>query len=253
MEAAAMVVTESPLFKQQVLMMGSAYGGPSFWYEILREDLNPESIRRSLLFLGCLGGHGCEAAIRSKLHYPDSRVRGWACFAAGELLDYGAQETLRSLTTDSSARVRRQARSALSRLDPGRAQARARTHPPSQDVVILVSDDSARMQDQLGDALRSRGYELTFASSEIETYEMASRLWPWAVVTDNQKGRDNLSGLRMTERLASTPAHEETLLFMISADPVEGAFLWHGGDFFLPKGLPSLGSLVSTVEDYLLL
>jgi len=245
---------QPPLFKQQVLMIGNAHGGPPFWYEILREDTNAESIRRALLFVGCLGAHGCEEAVRNKLHHPDSRVRAWACFAAGELQDEEARPTIRTLMADSSARVRRQARHALVSLDSGGSRLASRhIGAPPEDALVLISDDSGRMQDQLASVLRPKGFRLAFASSEDETYEMAARLWPWAVITDNQKGRDNLSGLRMTQRLASAPGHRETIVFMMSADFVEGAFLWNGGDRYLPKIGPTLVPLVSSIEDYLLL
>lgn len=249
-----MHIIQQPLFKQQILMMGNAYGGPPFWYEILREDMEAENIRRALLFVGCLGAHGCEEAVRNKLHHPDSRVRAWACYAAGELRDEEARGIIRKLTADSSARVRQQARSSLHRLDPGgRRPASSRIAAPSQDALVLISDDSGRIQDQLASALRPKGFQLAFASSEDETYEMASRLWPWAVITDNQKGRDNLSGLRMTQHLASMPGLRETIVIMLSADLVEGAFLWNGGDRFLPKIAPALLALVASIEDFLLL
>jgi len=249
-----MHATQPPLFKQQVLMIGNAHGGPPFWYEILREDMNPENIRRALLFVGCLGAHGCEEAVRNKLHHPDSRVRSWACFAAGELHDEEARATVRTLMADSSARVRRHARHALVSLDSGGSRPPSRhVAAPSEDALLLISDDSGRMQDQLASVLRPKGFRLAFASSEDETCEMAARLWPWAVITDNQKGRDNLSGLRMTQRLSSAPGQRETIVFMMSADFVEGAFLWNGGDVYLPKTGPALQPLVSALEDYLVL
>jgi len=74
-------------------------------------------------------------------------------------------------------------------------------------------------------------------------------LKPLAIVTDNQKGRDNLSGLNMTWDICRIPELRETVLFMLSADYVEVAFLWGGGDCFIHKG--DLVNPGKPVVDYL--
>ena len=246
-------LTDTP-FRAQLSMLGAAYGGAPFWYEILREDARPENIWRSLLFLASASARRCEEPIRNRLHHPNSRVRGWACFALGELNDEAARPRLQELADDPSARVRRQARQALLRLNRhGGRQPASRPRSEAAEALVLISDDSGRVQDQLASVLRPRGFPLAFASSEDETIEMAQRLCPWAILTDNQKGRDNLSGLRMTERLPSLPGLEETILLMMTADSVEGAFLWAGGDAFFLKGRAGPPQLVAVLEDYLTL
>jgi CheY-like chemotaxis protein len=243
-----------PSHKAQLSMLGAAYGGPRFWIEVLREDARPENIWRSLLFLASTGARGSEEPVRNRLHHPSSRVRGWACFVLGEVEDEGARQAILVLADDVSPRVRRQARLALLRLNRhGGRQPAVRPKADARESLVLISEDSARVQDQLASILRPRGFQLAFASSDDETIEMALRLRPWAILTDNQKGRDNLSGLRMTERIASTPALEEAVLLMITADPVEGGFLWAGGDSFFLKWSVSLPQLVAVLEDYLTL
>jgi CheY-like chemotaxis protein len=244
----------TPLQKAQLSMLGAAYGGPRFWYEILREDARPENIWRSLLFLGSTGTRGCEEPIRNRLHHPNSRVRGWACSALAEIGDEDARQGILALADDASPRVRRQARLAHLRLNRhGGREPASRPKADARESLVLVSDDSGRVQDQLASVLRPRGFQLAFASSDDETVEMALRLHPWAIMTDNQKGRDNMSGLRMTERIASTPALEGALLLMMTADPVEGGFLWAGGDAFFLKWHVGPPQLVAVLEDYLIL
>jgi CheY-like chemotaxis protein len=112
--------------------------------------------------------------------------------------------------------------------------------------MVLVSDDSDGWRNCWESELVSQGFRVTQASDEDQTVGAALRLRPTVIITDNQKGRDNLSGLRMTERIARMPELEETLLFMFSADEVDGPFYWNGGDLCIPK-TPGTLKLVSRI------
>jgi DNA-binding response OmpR family regulator len=102
--------------------------------------------------------------------------------------------------------------------------------------LILLSDDSPNLRNQVEIAMRGRRYRFATAATEQETIEAALRFKPLAIITDNQKGRDNLSGLNMTWDLCRRPELRETVLFMFTKDDVEVAFLWNGGDRFMRKG-----------------
>ena len=81
---------------------------------------------------------------------------------------------------------------------------------------------------------------------------MALCLIPQAVITDNQKGKDNLSGLNLTLELARKAELQDTVLFMLTADFIEPIFLWNGGDYFLSKFGHGLNNIAEVVEAYLL-
>jgi len=247
-----MTIFKPERFRKHIVQLGHVYGGPPFWYEILREDANPDNIWRALLCIGSLKVDGPEAAVRQKLHHPDSRVRAWACFATGQLEDEAGVEVIRNLQRDSSRRVRVHAGFALRMLigDPPLTGV-PEAEDNIRDELILISEDSSRIQDQIAEALHPLEYRLAFASSEEETIEMALRLRPQILVTDNQKGRDNTSGLRMTTKICSNNQLKEIVLFMLTADPVDAAFLWHGGDYYLRKGPVALVALAYHVHHYL--
>jgi CheY-like chemotaxis protein len=239
-------------FSQDVVRLGDAHGGPPFWYEVLREDSNPDNIWRALLYIGCLGISGPEPAMRYKLHHPDSRVRAWACFALGQLNDETAVERIAELETDPSSRVRIHAEDAIgSIVGHSPPNENGNDREPIGEALILISDDSAGVQNQLASALEPLGYPLAFASNEDETLAMALDLHPAAIITDNQKGKDNLNGLRMTGKIANHPELREVVLFMLTADALEGAFLWNGGDYFLQKTPECVSMLITAMQAYL--
>jgi hypothetical protein len=99
------------------------------------------------------------------------------------------------------------------------------------------------------------GFQVHLASTEQETYEKSMELKPQAVITDNQKRVnnicDNLSGLNLTWDLCRSPDMQETILFMLTADFVEPAFLWNGGDYFLSKRTANLEELAHVVLEFL--
>jgi hypothetical protein len=115
----------------------------------------------------------------------------------------------------------------------------------------LVSSDAPEAQARLGIQVKERRCRIGYAPTERETVDAALRLKPLAIVTDNQKGRDNLSGLNMTWDICRLPELRETILFMLTEDRVEPAFLWNGGDWFIHKrGLPG-AMLAKPIEEYL--
>lgn len=247
-----MVDFSSQLLRRQVLSIGDAYGGPPFWYELLREDSNPDNVWRALLYIGCFTAPGPEPAIRNKLLHPDSRVRAMACFALGRFQDEAAADRLRQLCGDPSPRVRIHARTALAAIvEAGDLPPMGSAATPSDSAIILVSEDSLRLQDAIAEALQSLGQRVACAADTVETIEIARRLRPIIVVTDNQKGKDNTAGLRVTEAISRDPTLRESILLMLSADFLDGVFLWHGGDCFIHKILAGLGQLQAVAAEYL--
>lgn len=226
----------------QIVSIGNGYGGRLFWYEILREDSVSNSIRKALLYIGCLGLPGAESAIRQKLSHPSSRVRAAACKALGTLRDLTSVGLLQELETDSSPRVRTEAKQAVASLragSNGKGTAPASAAGPDRPLV-LISDDSAHVQDSITGMLTPFNFRFAYASSLQETMGMARRLRPDAILTDNQKGRDNQSGLRMTSMIAEDESQDETALVMVTADRIAGPFLWEGGDsFYLKPFIPA--------------
>ena len=226
------LVTEHALsYEQQVLMLGTAYGGPPFWYEVLFNDSHPDNIWRALLCIGCYRVTGSEQIIRSKLRHSDSRVRAWACFALRQLEDEAAADEISKLKSDPSRRVRYHAYRAIGAIvGSGEAERLFPYQRKPQDCLILVSDDSHHVQTQISKILESDGYPLVFASDTDETLSKVEALKPAAIITDNQKNRDNSNGLRMTTMISSQSETREITLFMLTADWIGGPFLWHGGD-----------------------
>lgn len=237
----------------QVVALGDAYGGRLFWYEILRTDSYNDSIRKALLYLGCLGMAGPELAIRQKLFHQCSRVRSAACRAVGLLRDAPSAEILSDLESDFSARVRCEARRALRALGVeanGREKVSTDEEPGDKNrPLILISDDDPTVQDRLAGLLSPHGFRLAYACSLEETMAMATRLEPKVVITDNQKGRDNQSGLRMTRMFAQDDYYDDMGLVMISVDPIAGPFLWEGGDRFYWKPMFSAEEMVNSLTD----
>jgi DNA-binding response OmpR family regulator len=107
------------------------------------------------------------------------------------------------------------------------------------------------MRRTLSDLLQANAFGVRFAASEEETVELASKLRPQAIITDNQKARDNLSGLNLTWDICRRTDLRETVIFMLSADQVEPAFLWSGGDYFLLKHRANLEEMMRAVVEYL--
>ena len=133
----------------------------------------------------------------------------------------------------------------------GQTSRKSTTNRAQREDLIIVSDDSALIQMQLAHKLTSKGYLVTSATTEEETITFAQDLAPAAIITDNQKGRDNMNGLRMTPSLSRQDDLKEVVLLMFSADEVEGAFLWSGGDCFVHKQTGAVDQLITAVHTYL--
>lgn len=229
-----------PAFDKGILGIAQAYGPYEFWTQNLQPGMNPDATWRGLLVVAALKDRIFAPNARNLLGNGDSRVRAWACFALAHLKAEDALEQILALRNDPSTRVRFHARRAAQVLSgkpvpPGR--------PPFPHAflgdLILISDDVPVAKHPLEVALKGRDYRFARAAAAQETLALALRFKPLAVITDNQKGRDNLSGLNMTWDLCRQPELRETLLFMYTKDYVEVAFLWNGGDWYLRKGEPA--------------
>jgi CheY-like chemotaxis protein len=123
---------------------------------------------------------------------------------------------------------------------------------PAHVNPILISEDSKKIQSALTSLFAKMGFRVEVASTEQETIDKALRLLPQAVITDNQKEKDNLSGLNLTWELSRVAELRETVLFMFTADFLEPIFLWSGGDYFLSKFGHGLNEIAEVVAEYLL-
>jgi CheY-like chemotaxis protein len=229
-----------------------SFGGPRFWYEVLTTDSHPDNLWRALLCIGCYQVTGPERIIRSKLQHPDSRVRAWSCFALCQLGDEVAADQISRLASDPSPRVRYHASQAIGSIVSPRESKKLfpyRGHP--KDCLILVSDDSHAVQTQVSQIIEPLGYPLVFAADMCETLEKAEALKPMAILTDNQKYKDNTNGLRMTTILSSRRETREITIFMLTADWIEGPFLWHGGDLFIHKQPICHHHIITSLKEYL--
>jgi len=240
-------------FKRQVINLAVAHGDfPFFWLQNLERDANPDATWRTLMVLGCMGDpHHAHLAYQFMVSN-DSRVRAWACFALGQMRDRGSLKELEGLCHDPSTRVRVQAHQAISAIRGMHHHLRHRTdHHNGNNKLILISDDAVKVQNNLSGALAMMGFRVAVAASEGETLQKARHLKPAAIITDNQKGHDNLSGLNMTWDICRDAELRETLIFMLTADCIEPVFLWHGGDYYLTKSVDPLEKVIGVVSDYL--
>jgi len=225
-----------PAFDKSILGLAQAYGPYEYWTQNLQPGMNPDATWRGLLVVASMKDRIFAPNARNLLGSDDSRVRAWACFALAHLKDDAALEQILALRNDPSCRVRFHARRAAQVIGgrpvpPGRPPL---GHAQMGDLVLL-SDDGAGMKNPMEIALKRR-YRLAAAATEQETLNLALRFKPLAIITDNQKGRDNLSGLNMTWDLCRRSELRETVLFMFTVDYAEVAFLWNGGDWFIRKG-----------------
>jgi len=236
-----MDIWNDPSFDKSILGIAQAYGPYEFWTQNLQPGMNPDATWRGLLVVAALKDRQFAPNARNLLGNDDSRVRAWACFALAHLKDEAALEQILALREDPSRRVSFHARRAAQVISgrpvpPGRP---LYVHPRLGDArlgeLILISDDAPEAGKRLAGALGAKGYRVTQTFTESETLAVALRFKPLAILTDNQKGSDNLSGLNLTWDMCRTPELRETLLLMHTADLVEVAFLWNGGDWFISK------------------
>jgi CheY-like chemotaxis protein len=122
---------------------------------------------------------------------------------------------------------------------------------PRWENLILISEDSQAVQRDLSRLFSRSGFQVKTASTTQETIEKAVKYRPQAIIMDNQKWFDNLSGLTLTWDICRTWHLQDTVLFMLTADFIEPVFLWNGGDFFLSKFEHPHGKLAEAVNEYL--
>lgn len=243
----------TPKFRKEISGIAESYGGINFWLENLNPIANPDAIWRALLYIGCIRLSGYEDVIRSLMVHKDSRVRAWACFALGQLEDDFSIEQIRAMNADPSNRVRIHAWQAIQVL-VGPEQS-SRIFPIRMlhgESPILISEDSQGMGKYLSSLLSKLGFPILVSTNSKDTLSMALRYKPRAIITDNQKGYDNLSGLNMVWDLCRITDLRETVLFMLTADNIEPIFLWSGGDYYLSKINRDIEKLVKVVNEYLL-
>jgi CheY-like chemotaxis protein len=225
-----------PDLSRALIQMGDLYGGLGFWPENLAPGTNPDATCRALLYLDCLGYRRVVPLVRPLIESPVSRVRARAALALAQLEDRTSLGAIRRLRDDPVGRVRVQARRALWAFSrDGRPRGNEAASIRKEDPVLLVSDDDPNSQRVLADILGGDGFRIVHASTEQETIECALRLSPDAILTDTQKGRDNLRGLQMTQDICRLAGLSDVPVFMVTADRVEPVFLWEGGDWFFPK------------------
>lgn len=242
----------NPKFRHFIPGIAQAYGDLGFWIQNLAPGTNPEATWRALLVVGSLKIEGFNVPMRGLLSQEDSRVRAWACFALGQLKDEAALDQIHAMNADPSNRVRFHAWQAVQAIVGSEETSYCLPRCiPSNGNPILISEDSKKMQSVLTSLFANLGFRVEVASTEKETIDKALRLKPQAVITDNQKGKDNLSGLNLTWELSRKAELRETVLFMLTADFIEPIFLWSGGDYFLSKTNCGLKDIGETVTSYL--
>ncbi len=247
-----MDIFANPRFTKSILGIAQAYGDLGFWIENLFPGMNPDATWRALLVVGAVGNPQLAKMARGLLVSPDSRVRAWACFALAQMKDEGALEQIYAMNADPSNRVRIHAWQAVQAIvGPEESARHFPIRIPTSESLILISEDLETMQATLSNLYRKMGFQVRVASSEQETVELARKMKPQAIITDNQKGEDNLSGLSMTWDLCRQSELRETVIFMLTADFVESIFLWNGGDCFLSKYKNTLEDLTNVVIEYL--
>lgn len=232
-------------FAKQILDLSNAYGSMSFWEENLTLQANPEVTWRAVLACGCTENPRYANDFMLLIHHPDSRVRAWSCYGLGRLKFQKAIAQLNNLATDPFFRVRYRARQALSAI----GQSSHHRHPAFKNPLILISEDDQSFQKLIGVSMQRMGYITLFANTARETISLAQKHHPEIILTDNQKYNDNLSGIFMTSDLSRNSNTAHATIIMITADEIEPAFVWHGGDIFMPKQAFQINQVVRIVEN----
>jgi CheY-like chemotaxis protein len=241
-----------PRFTKSIIDIGNAYGGMAFWPENLRPSMNPDATWRALMYHGSLKDERVANMAREMLKSEDSRVRAWACFALGQIQDEISVEQIYLLNADPSNRVRIHAWQAIQVLvGPEESDRHFPIRTSPSESLILVSEDANRRREQLSRILKNLRFMVVEAATSKDTIDLAIRVKPQAIILDNQKYRDNLSGLNLTWDICRHPDLRETIIFMLTADRVEPIFLWNGGDYFLWKFTARLEKIMRVVMEYL--
>lgn len=239
-------------FRPQIISAATLYGGSIFWNDILATDVYPENLWRGMLYIGCAKLPGFNHQIYMKLNHPDSRVRAYGCFALGQLIERRALQRIDQLIFDPSPRVRVHARFAHNVLTGEQfADGEQNDQKDIPKERVLISEDSGVAQDQIIEGLAGIEIEIEVASTMEETIEKAHQWKPSLIITDNQKWGDNTNGLRMISEISRTPELQNILLFVLTADTIEAAVLWHGGDLHFHKSQYALAAIGYHISSYL--
>ncbi len=223
-------------FDKAILGIAQAYGPYKFWPENLNPEANPDATWRAMLVAAALKDKDVMSEVPRLLRSTDSRVRAWTCYYLVAVAEESSTNQLLNMTRDPSPRVRYQARQALSRLHlNGKLELPPMQPDVHKGLTVLISEDNQRSRENIASLLNENGFFTYMAETEKDTVSMAIQYKPKVIVTDNQKVRDNLSGLNMTWDLCRNPNLRETILFMLSSDEAEPIFIWSGGDFFFNK------------------
>ncbi len=226
-------------FCKSILDLAQVYGPYQFWIHNFAPGSNPDATWRALMVVAALNDHHLSKAVQAQLRSVDSRVRAWACTAVAALNDQTCLTELFRLTHDLSCRVRYRAREAIFDLNHRSINVSQRPQQGKSigNVVTLISEDADKIRMFYEYKFSQMGYQPHVASTETDSISLAKKVHPALILTDNQKGRDNLSGLNMTWDICRSTELRESLVFMVTADRLEPAFLWYGGDEFFTKPL----------------
>jgi CheY-like chemotaxis protein len=243
---------KDPKFCKSILDIAQAYGPYSFWTENLEPGMNPDTTWRALMVVAAFKDSVYAEPSRALLKAYDSWVRAWACTALAILNYRPAFSEILERINDHSNRVRYHARQAAASMQGEESGERYIHHHQSRDQFqhILISDDDPSFAMSIQKLVNKMGFQVEFAPSAEKTTELALRVKPQVIITDNQKNNDNLSGLNMTWDLCRLNMMRETVIFMVTVDFVEPIFIWSGGDAYFNK-LIGLAMLGRTIEDYL--
>ncbi len=244
-----------------ILGIAQAYGPYDFWLQNINPRANPDTTWRALMVVSGLRDVAFVKQATFLLNSPDSRVRAWSCNYLGIMSYVQASEKLFDLSNDPSPRVRFHARKAfISMHDCDNVISGNRQFMHAQ-FPVLISEDSPKGREHLAMLLQKQGFTTYTAETTNETIDLALKIKPAVIVTDNQKilfindpklGKqpryiDNISGLNMTWDICRIYELREALLFMLTADELEPIFLWYGGDVFLSKyrfGAEMVGGII---------
>jgi CheY-like chemotaxis protein len=267
MEVTDLINKKDPARQQRldkaILGIAQAYGPYDFWLENINPLANPDTTWRAFMVVSALKDVGFVDKAMFLLNSRDSRVRAWSCNYLAAVNHTEASEKIFSLCDDPSPRVRFHARKAFISMHGGENLFTGNRQFIHAEFPVLISEDNPKGRENLAMILRKQGFTTYTADTARETLELALKVKPQVIVTDNQKITqvkdpkfnrmaryvDNISGLNMTWDICRFRELRETLLFMLTADELEPIFLWNGGDVFLSKfrlGAEMLGGIIKT-------
>lgn len=251
------------LLDKAILGIAQAFGPYDFWLENLNPRANPDVTWRALMVISALRDSAFVKQATFLLDSSDSRVRAWSCNYLATMNHVQASEKLFDLINDPSPRVRFHARKAFTAMHDCEQVVTGNRRVMHIQFPVLISEDNLNGREHLAVLLQKQGFVTYIAGTSVETIDIAMKVKPAVIVTDNQKILflndpkfglqpryiDNISGLNMTWDICRIYELRETLIFMLTADELEPIFLWQGGDVFLSKarfGAEMLGGVIQS-------